>query len=248
MPGPAPLSQTDFGNQKGVNLANGTANTDAANVGQVNTAAAAAQTNANAYTDSQLAGLASGQTPKGKVRAAVTTNVNITSPGSTLDGLTPATGDVFLLTGQSTGSQNGPYRWNGATSAMTRASNWDEQAEAVTGSYWIVLEGSLQDTFALMTNDAFTLGTTVAAFKFVGITQAAVADGYTEQCPSTTAGGTWTVTHNLGTDKVLVMIYRTASPKDLVTAAVRRPSTSQVTIHPDIALAAGEYEVVVKRV
>ena len=210
MPGPFPLSQKDFGNQRGVNLLAGSANTDAANVGQVTSAASSAEANSRSYTDSQLAGLASGQTLKGTVRAATTTNVNITSPGSTIDGLTPAAGDVFLLTGQSTGSQNGPYTWNGASAAMTRATNWDTAGEAVVGSYWIVREGSNADTFALLTNDSFTLATTVAMFKFVGMAQAAVVDGYTEQCPATAAGGTWTVTHSLGTDKVIAQVYRVA--------------------------------------
>jgi len=248
MPGPFPLSQKDFGNQKGVNLANGTANTDAANVGQVNSAAAGAQAAAQSYTDAQIAGLTSGQTPKGTVRAAVTTNVNITTPGSSLDGLTPANGDIFLLTGQTTGSQNGPYRWNGASVAMTRATNWDETTETILGSYWIVREGSLADTFALLTNDSFVLGTTTAAFKFVGIAAAAAAEGYSELCPTTVAGGTWTITHGLTlTAPPIVQVYRASSPFDLVEVAVRAPSTSQVVIAPDVALAAGEFRAVIRK-
>ncbi len=249
MPGPVALSHKDFNQTKGVNLAPGQSATDVAQLGQAQSLAAAAEANAKGYTDAQLVGLASGQTPKGTVRAATTTNVNITSPGSTIDGLTPAAGDIFLLTGQTTGSQNGPYRWNGASTAMTRASNWDEQSEAVLGSYWIVREGSLQDTFALLTNDAFTLGTTTATFKFVGIAAAVVADGYTELCPVVNAAGTWTITHGLTlTCPPIVQVYRVASPYDLMDVAVRVPSTSQVQIAPDLALAAGEFRAVIKRV
>lgn len=249
MPGPAALSAKDFGNLPGKNLAAGVTGTDVAQVSQAQGYASTAETNAKAYTDSQLAGLASGQTPKGTVRAATTTNVNITSPGSTIDGLTPAVGEVFLLTGQTTGSQNGPYVWNGASVAMTRAGNWDQQAEAVLGSYWIVREGSLADTFALLTNDAFTLGTTTATFKFVGIAAAAVVEGYSETCPVVNAGGTWTITHGLTlTAPPVVQVWRAAAPGDLVDVAVRCPSPySQVTVAPDVALAAGEFRAVIRK-
>lgn len=121
------------------------------------------------YVDTQLSGLTSGQTLKGSVRVAATSNVNISSAPSTIDGVTMATNDVVLLTAQTTGSQGGPYVYNGSGSAMTRATNWDTSGEAVLGSYWIVREGTNADTFALMTNDtAITLGTTTPTFVFRG--------------------------------------------------------------------------------
>lgn len=130
------------------------------------------------YVDTQLAGVASGQVLKGSVRAAVTTNVNLASPGTTLDGLTAANGEIYLLTAQSTGSQGGPYVYNGSGSAMTRATNWDTSGEAVLGSYWIVREGTKADTFALLTNDsAITLGTTTPVFTFISATGATYIGG-----------------------------------------------------------------------
>ncbi|CAA9364651.1 MAG: Phage tail fiber [uncultured Gemmatimonadetes bacterium] len=247
MPGPVPLSQTDFGNLKGVNVADGVLATDVAAFGQVGAARSAAITTANAYTDSQLAGLQSGQTPKGAVRAAVGTNVTIASPGAALDGVTAVNGDVFLLAGQTSGAQNGPYVFNGASSAMTRAANWDAQAEAVLGSYWIVREGTNADTFALLTNDAFTLGTTTATFKYVGITQASQTLGYSGTSPVVAAGGTWTITHNLGTDKIIVQ-FRRVSTGRYVTCEVGGATSTQVQAYPDVALAAGEIEALVGRV
>jgi hypothetical protein len=130
------------------------------------------------YVDTQLAGLTSGQVLKGSVRAAVTTNVNLASPGTTLDGLTAANGEIYLLTAQTTGSQDGPYVYNGSGSAMTRATNWDTSGEAVLGSYWIVREGTKADTFALLTNDsAITLGTTTPVFTFISATGATYIGG-----------------------------------------------------------------------
>jgi hypothetical protein len=197
-----------------------------------------------AYVDSQLAGAVSGLTLKGTVRAAATANITIASPGTTIDGITASNGDVFLLTTQSTGSQNGPYVFNGSGSAMTRATNWDTSGEATLGSYWVVREGTNADKFAILTNDtAITLGTTTPTFAFSGLSVSTV---YTETNPTTSAGGSWTVTHSLGTKSVVVQVYRTASPFDDVDVYFERTSTSAVTIKPDVALTAGDFSVVVK--
>lgn len=121
------------------------------------------------YVDTQLAGVATGQVLKGAVKVAATANISLSSPGATIDGVSMNSGDIVLLTAQTTGSQNGPYVWTGAASALTRATNWDTSAEAVLGSYWIVQQGTNADTFALMSNDtAITLGTTTPTFVFRG--------------------------------------------------------------------------------
>src|SRR4029078_5409233 len=104
-------------------------------------------------------GLQSGLVLKGSVRAATTTNITIATPGTTIDGLTAANGEIFLLMGQLTASQNGPWVFNGSAAAMTRPANFDTSAEAVLGSFWDVREGTYADTFVLMTNDTtVTLG------------------------------------------------------------------------------------------
>jgi hypothetical protein len=72
--------------------------------------------------------------------------------------------------------------------------------------------------------------------------------GYTTTSPSTSGGGSWTVTHSLGTKGVMVQVYRTASPYDDVDVYFERTDTNTVTIKPDIALATGEYTVVVLKV
>lgn len=197
-----------------------------------------------AYVDAQLAGAVSGLVLKGTVRAAATANITVSSPGTTIDGVTASNGDVFLLTAQTTGSQGGPYVFNGSGSAMTRATNWDTSGEATLGSYWIVREGTNADKFAILTNDtAITLGTTTPTFAFSGLSVSTV---YTETNPTTSGGGSWTVTHNLGTKSVVVQVYRTASPFDDVDFYFERTSTSAVTVKPDVALTAGDYTVVVK--
>lgn len=200
------------------------------------------------YVDTALASNASGLILKGSVRAATSTQTNISIPGVTIDGITPTGGvDVFILMGQSTGSQNGPWVWNGAASAMTRPSNFDTSAEAVLGSFWDVREGTNADTFALMTNDStVTLGTTALTFVIRGAA-ATVTNGYTTTSPVVSGGGTWTVTHNLGSRQVLATVQRVASPYDEVDVRIEKATTNTISVLPDVAMASGEYEVIVMK-
>lgn len=227
----APANPVAMGSQRVTSLADPSGAQDAAT---------------KAYVDAQLSGLVSGQVLKGSVRAVVSSNVTLATPGSTLDGVTATSGDVFLLTGQSTAAQNGPYVWNGASSAMTRATNWDSSAEAALGSYWVVREGTRADSFAILTNDStITLGTTTPTFTYISVAGASIGR-FSVTCPATTAGGTWTVTHNLNSQDVHVMVQRVASPYDYVDVYVEATTVNTVSIKPDLALAAGEYKAIVK--
>jgi hypothetical protein len=88
------------------------------------TKATTAETNAKAYIDGLLTGVI-----RTTARLAATANVNISSPGATFDGTTAANGNRVLLPAQTTGTQNGIYIFNGAASAMTRATDFDTSAE-----------------------------------------------------------------------------------------------------------------------
>lgn len=121
------------------------------------------------YVDTQLAGVAGGLTLKGAVVCAPTTNITLTAPGATIDGVTMSNPMTILLTGQTTQSANGPYVWTGPSTTLTRATNWSTSAQAVLGSFWVVEQGANADTFAILTNDStITLGTTNLAFAFKG--------------------------------------------------------------------------------
>lgn len=206
------------------------------------TAQAAATRN---YVDTQLAGVATGQTLKGSVRAASLVNVSIVSAPATVDGITPTNGDIFLLTNQTTGTQNGPYVWTSAGAAMSRATNWDTTGEAVVGSYWVVREGTQADDFALLTNDSFTLGSTTGAFQFIGM----VTGVYTplESDLGNGAATSFVMNHNFGTRAVHVVVYRVASPYDEVDVYVEHTDTNNVTIKPDAVWATNEFHAVCAR-
>lgn len=201
------------------------------------------------YVDTSLATATAGLVFKGKVRAATATNVSVTSAPSTIDGVTPTAGDVFLLTGQTTGSENGPRVWTAAGAAMAYASNWNTTALASPGSLWVVQQGSFDNQLAILSNDTFTLGTTTGTFVFLNPAAASDNDtGYTTTSPMVSAGATWTVTHNLGSKAITVAVYRTASPFDEVEVYITRDTTNTIGITPDIAMASGEYSVVVSKV
>lgn len=231
----APTGSVSLNSQKIVSLLDPTANQDAAT---------------KVYVDNAIAALTGGLVFKGAVRAATASNVSITSAPSTIDGVTPGTGNkVFLLTGQTTGAENGPWTWVSAGAAMTRPTNWDTTAEAVPGSLWVVQEGTFDNQLAILSNDTFTLATTTGTFVFLNPAAASDNDvGYTTTCPAVSAGNPWTVTHSLGSKAVLWAVYRTASPFDEVDIYGTRDSTTVLTLTPDIAMSSGEYTVVVQKV
>lgn len=107
-----------------------------------------------AYVDSIVEGLAW----KDSVRTASNSNVNISSPGASIGGVTLSNGDRVLLFGQTNAAENGIYIFNGATSAMTRApdaNTADELEQAVV----TVEEGTFAGNTYRQTNVNFTLGT-----------------------------------------------------------------------------------------
>ena len=82
------------------------------------------------YVDSAVEGLAW----KDSARVGTQSNINLSSPGATIDGITMASQDRVLVRNQSTQSQNGIYVWNGASTAMTRsldASTFAELEQAI---------------------------------------------------------------------------------------------------------------------
>jgi hypothetical protein len=108
---------------------------------------------------------------KAPVRAASTANINLSSPGSTIDGVTMATGERFLAKDQSTNTQNGVYVWNGSAVAATRATDADVWTE-LPGALVVVQEGTVNaDRVYLCTSNAGgTLGSTAITWAQVGAT------------------------------------------------------------------------------
>lgn len=119
----AATAPVDFGNQRGENVAAPINPTDAAN---------------KQYVDNARAGIS----VKDPVVVALTTNIDLTAPGDTLDSVSMNLDDRFLLAGQTDGTQNGIYLWKGAAVSAVRSSDTDDSGEIVDGSMVAVAEGT----------------------------------------------------------------------------------------------------------
>lgn len=99
-------------------------------------------------------------------RVVATTNITISGPGTTIDGITLNTNDRVLLTGQSTASQNGCYVFNGSAVAMTRTTDTNAGTRLASGTMVQVWAGTIgaNTIWILSTDSAITVGTTPLTF------------------------------------------------------------------------------------
>lgn len=229
----APTGSVAMNSQRITGLADASADTDAASWGQVKS-------------------LVRGLDWKDSVVVAVSSNVNTSSPGASLDGVAMSSGDRVLLTAQSTGSQNGPWVWNGAASAMTRPVDW-VTGLASGGAVFPIEQGTSADKLAICTtNGAITVDTTSTAFTVMsaGSTYSA-GTGLTESPAGTFNVDTsvvarhvtaligngsdksLVVTHNLGNRWVHTSVYEASGSPDgeKVECGVRLLNSNQVEFH-----------------
>ncbi len=172
----APTTALSAGSQRITNLGDATGPTDAVN-----------QQSMQSYVLSRVNGL----DWKASVRVMSSTNVSISSAPSSVDGVTLASGDRVLLSGQTVGSENGIYDFNGAGSALTRSSDSASSANVTGGLTAFVNEGTLfHDTiWSLNTNDTITVGTTALTFQQIGS-----GTSYTAASPVTLTGNQFGLT------------------------------------------------------
>tara|TARA_R110002020_G_scaffold187124_2_gene385287 strand:+ start:1371 stop:2894 length:1524 start_codon:yes stop_codon:yes gene_type:complete len=132
-------------------------------------------------TKKDLDGIAAGLHWKDSCRTRSVANVNIASPGASINGISLNSGDRVLLADQTDASQNGIYNWNGSASAMTRSADMNAAAE-FPGAALFVREGTqYADTGWTCTNDAVTLGSTDIAFvQFAGTGTVVAGSGLTK--------------------------------------------------------------------
>lgn len=72
-------------------------------------------------TYAQLKAQAEGLAWKDSVRVKTQANLDLSTPGASIDGVTLSNGDRILVASQSTASQNGLYVFNGASTPATRS-------------------------------------------------------------------------------------------------------------------------------
>lgn len=120
-------------------------------------------------TLAQLNAAIQGMKTKDDVIVAAQGNINLASPGSTLDGHTFATNDRFLAPAQTTATESGIYIWNGASTPATRSLDADTSAE-LTNALVTVLTGTSAGALYWQTVIAPTVGTTNLAWSNLNAT------------------------------------------------------------------------------
>ena len=108
---------------------------------------------------------------KQATRVVTTTNITLSGGApSSVDGVSLSLNDRVLVTGQTTGSQNGIYKvttvGSGANGTWARTSDANDTGEIEAGMIIMVTEGTVYaDTqWKLITNDPITIGTTALTF------------------------------------------------------------------------------------
>lgn len=127
----------------------------------------------------QINNITSGLSWKVAARVLCTTNINIASPGASLDSISMVAGERAVLNGQSTGSENGVYVWNGAAVPMTRALDCDTAAELL-GMTIAIEEGTSADQIWILTTNApITVGVTTLTYAKSSATTYTGSNGIT---------------------------------------------------------------------
>lgn len=105
--------------------------------------------------------IAQGLVFKQSVRAATTGTINLSSPGSSIDGVTLSSKDRVLVKNQVNEAQNGIYIFNGQSDPMTRAADANDWDELVSAFVFVEEGVSNADTaWVCLINRGGTLGTT----------------------------------------------------------------------------------------
>jgi hypothetical protein len=167
---------------------------------------------------------------------AIAVNVNIASPGVTIDGVSPATGERVLLLAQTTTSQNGIYVYNGSAVAMTRSTDAALSTDWKQGSFIPITKGraGLAGKMARYTNsDNPTIGTTALTFAFQGdystvtALPLGIADG--QECyylASDTNGVVWHLKYRSGSASSYKWEYVGGPPLSVESAGAQTSSSS----------------------
>lgn len=152
------LSSLDMGNAARIlNLPDGASAQEPATVAQLNAA---------------IEGLAW----KDSCRVATQANLNLASPGATIDGVTMVAGDRVLVRSQTLPAENGIYVWNGAAVAATRSLDANAAAE-LEQAVATVEEGTSAGASFRQTAVNFTLGSGAVAWTSFGTAAGAATTG-----------------------------------------------------------------------
>lgn len=119
-------------------------------------------------TVAQLEAALAGIAWKDNCRVGTGSNINLTSPGASLDGITMAASDRVLVRSQTLTRDNGIYIWNGAAVPMTRDTKADTMTE-LKNAVASVDEGSDAATTWRQTSVTGVIGTDPVVWATFGV-------------------------------------------------------------------------------
>lgn len=165
---------------------------------------------------------------KPSCRVATQGNLNLASPGTTIDGITMAANDRVLVRSQTAASENGIYVWNGAAVAMTRgllSDTSDELEQAIT----TIEEGTDAGRTWRQTSVNFVLETGAINWVQFGTTSAAAT---TTTLGTVTLGTQAKVDGTVDSDDVITVttLRAWAGRKQKVTAQIGDGSATQYDV------------------
>lgn len=113
--------------------------------------------------------IAQGLNWKLAARAASTGDVDLTTPGATVDGVTLALGDRVLLKDQTDPVQNGIYAFDTGTTALVRSTDADTSLKVQPGMALSVTEGTVNadKTYVLVSDGPIVLDTDPLIFSLL---------------------------------------------------------------------------------
>lgn len=125
-------------------------------------------------TTDRIIGVSTNLAIKAPVTVATTANITL-SGAQTIDGVAVTTGDRVLVCNQTTASENGIY--DVATTAWSRARDFDGSRDVVTGTRVYVAQGATYAgyEFTLTTTGTITIGTTSLTFTALLIMDASAS-------------------------------------------------------------------------
>lgn len=119
-------------------------------------------------TLAQLNRAIEGLSPKDNVRVSTQANLNLASPGASIDGIAMSANDRVLVRAQTTSSENGIYIWNGAAVAMTRSADGNT-SDKLESAILAVDEGTSAQTTWRQTAVNFLIGSGTVQFVQFGV-------------------------------------------------------------------------------
>lgn len=217
-------ADVSMNSHKITSVADGVSANDAANMGQLNAAISGLLVHSNCRLASTV------DVPGTYVGTPTFTLTEVGFGTLSIDGVTPSVNDRILLKNQTDGKQNGIWVVTvvgsaGASYVLTRASDFDSDAEILTGAYTFITSGSSNASygFYLTTPATITLDTTSLSFTaFIGTASYVAGSGLALSGLTFSIGAGTGIIVNADTIEVDLTVVQ---PKDATLTALAAYST-----------------------